>query len=264
MPDPATVVGLSALGGIIAKDTISRLLGPTADFLGEEMKEFAKRRKETIGKSFCNGAEKANLDEYGAVPPRVVRDIVNQGSFQDDDLAVEYFGGVLASSRTPCKRDDRSATFTGLVSRLSTYQIRSHFIFYSVLRSLHLNDKHAGLASSAGRQRLKTYIPFGPYADAMAFIDGERTQFGSIIEHIMWGLRNEGLVDNFSYGNALAGYSDLSHGIVFEPTVLGAELFLRAHGKQSPQASEIFRPDLKITVKCQIPLPLGARSATTS
>src|SRR5919106_5794497 len=126
MADPLTTLGLSAAGAFVTKDVVTRLLGPTADYLGAEMQQFTQRRLETIGRIFRNAADKAQdrLDEPGAVPPRVLRDIINEGSFQDDDLATEYFGGVLASSKTPMNRDDRAATFTSLISRLSTYQIR--------------------------------------------------------------------------------------------------------------------------------------------
>jgi hypothetical protein len=34
------------------------------------------------------------------VPPRVLSGLLTDGSYRDDKVACEYFGGVLASSRT--------------------------------------------------------------------------------------------------------------------------------------------------------------------
>jgi hypothetical protein len=263
MPDPATTIGLSAVGTYVAKDVVIRLLGPTADFLGTEMKEFAQRRKEAVGRIFRNAAKKAQgrLDEPGAVLPRVLRDIVNQGSFQDDDLAVDYFGGALASSRTTLNRDDRSATFTGLVSRLSTYQIRSHFISYHILRSLFLSKHDDKFGQGRRRKGLATFIPFPVYVATMDFTNEKRGQAAGIIEHTFWGLHKENLIGDFEYGNKLTSFAHLDNGIVFEPSVLGAELFLRAHGIQAASAGDILSPDLKLSVECQIAIPTGSKAA---
>ena len=263
MPDPATTVGLAAVGAYVAKDVVTRLLGPTADFLGGEMKEFAQRRMETIGRIFQNAACKIQdqLDEPGAVPPRVLRDVVNEGSFQDDDLAVDYFGGMLASSRSMLNRDDRAATFTDLVSGLSTYQIRTHFILYSILRSLFVGQYDSMYGQERRRKELATYIPFEIYAAAMDFTPKEVQQFQGILEHIFWGLSKENLIGGFEYGQNMPNFSKVGKGIVFLPSVLGAELFLRAHGVQAARAGDILSPDLKLTVECQIAISPGSKAA---
>jgi hypothetical protein len=64
------------------------------------------------------------------LPPKVLKVILEEGAFCDDELASEYFAGVLASSRTQNDRDDRGATYAQLVSRVSNYQIRFHYLFH--------------------------------------------------------------------------------------------------------------------------------------
>jgi hypothetical protein len=76
-------------------------------------------------------------------------------------VSTEYFGGVLASSRTEVGRDDRGAAFVALIGRLSSYQIRSHYFFY-------------------------TFVPMQSYASAMEF--GEDENFDVLLSHVLFGL----------------------------------------------------------------------------
>ena len=113
MPEPLTTVGVSAIAAAayVSKDVVSRILGPTADYLGDEFREFTRKRMDNVGKIFSNAERKLGnkLHNPGQVPPKVLKTIINEGSYSDDDIAVEYFGGVLASSRTDVSRDDRGA-----------------------------------------------------------------------------------------------------------------------------------------------------------
>lgn len=109
--EPATTVGLGAITAYLAKDGIAKLLGPTADYLGEGLRDLTQRRIESIGKMFSNASKKLGpqLNMPGQVPPRILRTVMNEASYFEDHVALEYFGGVLASSRTEGGRDDRGA-----------------------------------------------------------------------------------------------------------------------------------------------------------
>ena len=115
MPDPATILGPSTIlvgaGVYVTQDLLLRLLGPTFHYLGDELQQFVEKRKEKVGKIFLNAEKKlgSKLDNPGQVSPKVLRTILNEGSFSDYEIAVEYFGGVLASSRSEIGRDDRGA-----------------------------------------------------------------------------------------------------------------------------------------------------------
>ena len=252
MPEPGTAISLGVLGGLVALDPVKRLLGPTADYLGGELEQFTRRRVETIGRILKNATDKASdrLDEPGAVPPRVLRDIVNDGSFSDDPIAVEYFGGVLASSRTVTSRDDRAAALTALLSRLSTYQIRSHFIFYSSLRKLHQGSEFRVVDHT--KINLATNILIAAYVRLMDFSKNEIDDLSGIIEHVMFGLSRENLIDRFEYGHKYL-YENLSKeplkGIMFHPSPLGSELFLRAHGVSFSSSNDILNPALALRMR---------------
>lgn len=142
MPEPISTIGIGAIAAYLRKDGLQKLLGPTADYLGGELQEFTKRRIENFGKIFQNADQKLGdrSNTHGSVPPRVLKEILNEGSYSEDESATEYFGGVLASSRTSIGRDDRGARIAKLVARLSTYQLRSHLLIYSTIRHLFRED----------------------------------------------------------------------------------------------------------------------------
>ena len=100
MVEPITTVGLGAAAAYLTKDGIAKLLGPTAEYLGDGLRDYTKRRAENISRIFQKASEKLGnrIETPGEVPPRVLKAVLNEGSFCDDELAAEYFGGVLASS----------------------------------------------------------------------------------------------------------------------------------------------------------------------
>ena len=118
-------------------DVVYKILGPTADYLGDELLTLAKKRIGNTDKIFSSAAKKLGdkLDRPGQVPPKVLKTIINEGSYFDDAVAVEYFGGVLASSRTEVGRDDRGDRLAKMIDNLSAYQIRSHYIMVPNVRS---------------------------------------------------------------------------------------------------------------------------------
>ena len=65
--EPVTTIGLGAVAAYVAKDGIGKLLGPTADYLGEGLRDLTRRRVESIGRIFSNASTKlgSQLDEPG-------------------------------------------------------------------------------------------------------------------------------------------------------------------------------------------------------
>src|SRR6266581_8296847 len=133
-----TSTGLTILGTAIGSaKLIERMLGPTADYIGGGVEAWTKKRVDNVTRIFRSAQNKlgVKLEREGSVPPRVLKEILQEGSFCDDELAAEYFGGVLASSRSEIPRDDRGSAMARLVGRLTTYQLRSHFLLYTVIKT---------------------------------------------------------------------------------------------------------------------------------
>lgn len=249
MVDPDTLIGTGLLA-LTSKDVLGRLLGPTADYMGGEIKALVEKCNINISDIFAKACRKLGrqLEQPGAVNPRVLKNVFDEGRFCEDDLSKEYFAGVLAASRTENGKDDRGVTNSRLVANLSSFQIRTHYIFYTLLRRSFLPY---GSIISPGTDRviMQIYIKTATYYAAMEplFVQANDKDRISILAHSMNGLRRSDLIeDKYTYG-APEHFSPLlivkgsqrygvntkilsDHGITFQPTPGGMELYLWAYG----------------------------------
>jgi hypothetical protein len=215
---------------------IGKLLGPTADYIGDGIKSWTQMRVDNVKKIMDNALHKLGnkIDEDGGIPPKVLSEVFEKGSYCDDELSAEYFGGVLASSRTSVDRDDRGAALISQVHRLSTYQLRAHYVFYHIFKGLFINHD-VSPATDSGREAMAVFIPVEVFEKAMGFNEQEDENGITILQHIMWGLVNEDLIDrNFLMGSGddlKKLYQDATTGILLRPSAHGVELFLWAYGK---------------------------------
>ena len=227
-----TILG-TALGG---KDIIVKMLGPTSEYIGDGLKDFAEKRVNNVKEIFKNANDKLGdkINSKGSIPPKVLQGTLNEGSYASDFLSVDYFGGVLASSRSGISRDDRGAFFNALISRLSTYQLRMHYVFYhAVKNSFNGEDINWGIDSERGKMKL--YIPFSSFIKTMDFDQNEINNFSVYLDHIINGLLREQLIDTFfQYGNVdhmKKHFKEAEEsGIILQPSRLGFELFYWAYG----------------------------------
>ena len=229
-----TTLGIAGGIGYVGKDVVNKILGPTAEYLGQQLKEYAQKRLENTGKIFSNAEKKLGdkLDRPGQVPPKVLKTILNEGSYADDAVATEYFGGVLASSRTEVGRDDRGSRLAKMIDNMSAYQLRSHYLIYSTISKLFSNSENS-FHLSRNRRKIQLFIPVQDYVGAMAFTQQEWDN-PQMLQHILHGLAADELIA----GGVWGGQEDLkktfsgapSAGIICTPTVLGAELLLWAFG----------------------------------
>lgn len=250
MSDPVTAVGLGAIAAYLGKDGLEKLLGPTADYLGGELQEFTRKRINNIGKIFKKAENKLgdNINNPGGVPPKVLKTIINEGSYSDDELAVEYFGGVLASARTELTRDDRGARIAKALDNLSCYQLRCHYLIYSTVASA-FKSSDSSFKQHTTRSKLEIFMPINEFADAMAFTQQEWDN-PQILTHIFHGLNADDLIsDNWAFGSvetlkAMSQSEAISSpGVVCTPTAKGAELFLWGFGHGSNDLDYIFSGD---------------------
>jgi hypothetical protein len=246
MVEPVTTLGLGAVFAYLGKDGLQKLLGPTAEYLGGGMRDFVKNRIENINNIFENAAKKlgSKIEEPGQVPPRVLKSIIDEGSYCDNKIAAEYFGGVLASSRTENGRDDRGARISRTIERLSIYQLRTHFIIYSNIKKMFAGK---GISmNNEGRSKMQIFIPFIEYFSAMDFSNEEKLKLPSILPHCFFGLGSENLIEPtfYQYGlkASLSKYFAAvpSDGILCQPSAIGVELFLWAFGQANQPLDFIF------------------------
>lgn len=216
---------------------LRRLLGGTLDYLGRDALPAATERAwQNLGRVLTNAYGKLGprQDEAGAVPPRVLRGILEEAPYAEDELVVEYLGGVLASSRSGVSRDDRGVIYLALVARLSAYDLRLHYIAYATVQHLlHGQDIDLGHGTEAGR-RAQVFLPQAAVSLAMDFASDE--DGSEITEHGSVTLHKEGLIDSYASGSHryLAGFSahiqPEEEGFAFVPSQFGIQLYLYAHG----------------------------------
>ncbi|MCK6685913.1 MAG: hypothetical protein L6R30_26255 [Thermoanaerobaculia bacterium] len=258
MVDLGTGLAGLALAPIL-KDLLGKVLGPTADYAGGRIRDVVQAADENtrriLGIALRHLGSRADGPE--AVPPRVIKGLLTEAPFCDDALSAEYFGGVLASSRTGNPRDDRGAALMALIGRLTTYQIRAHFLLYSAIKAA------AGLEerSEVEGEDLLVFVPLESFEEGMDFAPSEDRQ--AILGHSVFGLVREGLVANgplLGEEEALTEvYSGVSGpGIVVGPSLLGAELFLWAHGRGDVAPQNLLRSDVTLSNSTGIAAPADA------
>lgn len=242
-------------------ELVAKVLGPTAEYLGGGMKSWAEKRANNVGRIISIAEKKLGdrIEQNESVPPKVLKTILNDGSFSDDSLAAEYFGGVLASSRSGVSRDDRGASMAVLVARLSTYQLRAHFIFYKIIKEL-FDGSSYNLASEEDRRKVEVFIPDYVFSEAMSFSNDE--QVGVILVHIMNGLVKEDLIhEQFTTGSLefiREFYKEAKYGgITFKPSSLGIELFLWVHAQPNLLVNDFLNPEITFRSEIEIHIPAG-------
>lgn len=238
--DPGT--GLAILGsGIGSAKIIEKILGPTADYIGEGLQDFTEKRVNNVKRIFDVAHKQLGerIEEDGKVPPRVLKGVLEEGSFVEDELSAQYFGGVLAASRSDLENDDRGTSFISIITKLSSFQLHLHFVVYSIVRKQFL-EKRLNIALGKHRRKLRTYIDL--FSLEKSFNLTSSKQFETIFEHSVFGLSREALLGSFAFGppkSLLNNFpepenTDLQgETFVFTPTAFGAELFLWAHGESN-------------------------------
>lgn len=234
--------GLTVLG---SQEILTKMLGPTVEYLGDELKNFVVKCNINLDNVFVKAKEKlgSRLNEPGKVNARVLKNVIEEGRFCEDEIVAEQLGGVLASSKSDDGRDDRGINLIYYIKNLSSYQLRLHFLYYWLLYSL--SEKYSDslpenifLSCDEEMNKLSIFIPLDVYEKCMDFSEHEKKYENDIIRHSIEGLMREGLVGKKNAANYCVspdfqnstGKVIPSFGITLEPTPLGTELFVYGNG----------------------------------
>ena len=251
--------GLAILG---SAKVIEKILGPTSDYIGEHLKEWTEKSVTNIANIFKNTEKKLGekINNEGKVPPKVLKGILFDGAWCEEELQVEYFGGVLASSRSGISRDDRGAYFVSLISRLSTYQLRTHYLFYHLIKQ-QFNGEDININDANNWTNLQMFISVNTFYNSMDFTQEEATNWKNILSHAMWGLKKEELLIGFRYGSKdqlKERFTEAkTDGIICQPTKMGVELFMWAYGHGQENTNDFFKSNLEFPNEQNIKLGEG-------
>ncbi len=201
---------------------VKKLLGPTFDTMGSDLEKLYSVGRNKI---LSFGIRKSNIDDAKKANLRVTRDIFWNGSFTDEAICAEYFGGILASSRSVDGKDDAGIFYTDIIKSLSSSQLKLHYIIYNSLNKLWLEmpeseqRPNAGMSTETGKYNIW-------------FSSFELQQFGIDLEKDIIALHSKELVGR--------GYEALGHKLnentevqytKLGPTTLGIQLYSVAHNK---------------------------------
>ena len=242
-----TTLGATALAAYLSKDGLSRLLGPTADYLGNELRDLVAKSQRNVGRIFSLAEEKTpNLDEPGAVSPRVFRRIFEEGRFCEDEMVASYFGGVLASSRTDSGDDDSGVYYSQIVESLSSHQVKFHYFFYYLIW-LCAKGRDLNLYQATDRKQLSIMIPVECYAKSFS-VDPSVQELATRSRSLS-GLCKASLIgENYAFGwpEELRKYGGIADVQAFkiDASLTGIELFLWAHGRGRASLKEFLSPTL--------------------
>lgn len=112
---------------IIAPSALAyKVLSPSAGLLGKELEGWTERRLQNlrnIGATLEHKFGVDDLDTPGELNPRVIRGLLDEGSYIEDDVATEYFAGVVAGSRSDDGKDDSGVT---LIEVRTAYRVANY------------------------------------------------------------------------------------------------------------------------------------------
>ena len=264
--DPITTTSLIGATVYLTKDAVEKLLGPTTEYLGEGLKGLVERRIQNTSKIFSVAFKRLGdrINDPGQIPSKVLKIVINDASYCDDNLVLEYIGGALASSRSENGRDDRGARMMKMIDNMSTYQIRSHYLIYATVSQLfqYLGRR---FGTSEDRDKLQIFLPLQEFIEAMS-LSSKESRNGQIMSHIFDGLSSDGLIEGrwrFGARDSLKKlFSDApSDGIVCEPSLQGAELFMWAFGHGSLPLESMLTEQIDTKID-GLPYTISGASAT--
>ena len=250
MVEPITTVGLGVVGAYLAKDLLIKLLGPAADYLGGGLHDLVKTRAETLNKIFVSAAQKLGdkIEEPGAVPPKILKGIIADGSFATDEIEIEYFAGILAASRTSDGQNDRGVRALKTIQSLSSDQIRTHYIVYSCILGQYSGNQ-TNINEVTQANKLEIFLGAEEYLTEMHVYSPDGKSYSSdmlveTISHCLFGLADEALISsNLMWGPEEHMKKQKNwvkrSGIVVAPTRSGFELFRLGLGENQSTTTSI-------------------------
>lgn len=255
------VIAQAANAGATAADAAAkesgnllvRLLGPSADVMGKHWADQLRERnlQRLIRKTEARAAAKELSGEpAGYANPRVASKVFESAQFAESEVVAEYLSGVLSSSRSETGQNDAGVAWTSLISRLSSDQLKLHYLFYVSIRPQVISEafNKANLAHN-----LECVLPLAEVFMAMSISETEH--FADAVD----GLMREGLIgDGYSYGPkdyifanemALPGTAitfPYPNGIRLRVTIHGMRLFIWGMGVGALGLESYLNPSLAL------------------
>lgn len=152
MPDDITVTTI-VYG--TAAFVANKLFGSTLDTIGGDLNSAYKTGRDKL---LAKAAAKVVDPGDGKSPNlRVARDVLWNGAITDNEVCAEYFGGILAASRSGDGSDDSALHYLDVIKSLSAKQLHLHYCIYRAIQKRFIADEsqiNVGLQSELARHSI--------------------------------------------------------------------------------------------------------------
>lgn len=222
MAETKTNIGLNVSLPQSLDTIIENVLGPTSETLGQDLNTLYKKGTDKIFRKSMQKID--NPTDNKTANLRVARDVFFNGAFTDSDITAEYFGGILASSRTKDGKDDSGIFYLDIVKSLSSEQLKTHYIVYNMFHQLLQTEpphRDFGMANNAELSNFKIFVP------SFDLVTKNFNELG----YLLFGLHSKKLIENFHSHNIKLKNNKILPIIEINPTTLGVQLFSVAYNK---------------------------------
>lgn len=197
----------------------NKLLGKTAEKISEDIANLYTAGKDKIVAVAIR--KTTNIDDGKQTNLRVTRDVFWGGSFTDEAICAEYFGGILASARSEDGKDDSGVYYVDIIKSLSSAQLHLHYVIYRSLNKFLITD-NTKAALNVGQSTELCSIRF--YISAV-----ELGAMGLKIDTDLEALYRKGLLHEYKYGTHIIDQTKALPYVMIVPTTLGVQLFCIAN-----------------------------------
>ena len=220
----------------VTKDGIEKLLGPTFEYYGIGLKNTIENFNNKAKKNLDNIIQKSiikkgkKLEEKGLINPRILKEVVMDGSFCDTNVVQEYYSGILACSRTEAGTDE-GIYYINILKGLSSRQLKAHYFIYSkfIKQNKGIN---CNLHVERELRRFKVNFSTKEIIDNLKLVTKKESD--SFLCNDIPAIYQAGLIGSYSFDTT---NKEVEKQFEFSITLLGVSLFLQALG-----FSEVFAP----------------------
>jgi hypothetical protein len=201
---------------------LQKVFGPVLSEVGEDIKKvYAKGRERLITTAYRKISDENDGKQANR---RVTRDVMWNGAFTEDEVCAEYFGGLLASSRSIDGKDDDVIQFVDVVKSLSSRQLRLHYILYHSLNlQLAAEEQPVNVGQSTELNKKPLWLASRELVDRLDLR----------IETDLNILHRQGLLIEYKMDSHQLDLERALPYTMIKPTVFGILLYSAAHNKLS-------------------------------
>ena len=199
----------------------NKILWPTAEIIWWDLKNLYEKWRDKI---FEKAEKKTpNINDGKQSNLRVTREVFMNWSFTDEEICAEYFGGILASSRSEDWKDDAWVFYVDIIKSMSSAQLKLHYIIYRTLNKEFISNINKQTINPWQESELQSEMLFIP----LKLIENIKQDLWSVL-HWLAALK---LIWSFqTWEHDIWEWKFLPY-LRISPTTLGIQLYAVASNK---------------------------------